>query len=327
MTRRRFAGRLAAALAVLVAFSVRPSSAVTVDLPFRVEVGQRSAVTIVKERETYSAGTLQRQGRSTTPVSVRVVDRIPDGWVYRWTFGEPTVEDPAQAANPLVRKMADMVDGLQLEFETTVTGLPTRVRNTAAIRRHMGDYAANLVSGIMAQASGEGATAAELDALKQRLDRMTSLYLRMSDEQVSQAFMKEPTLLNLVSGDAHSSEQATETPGELSNPLGGPPIRAVSSTRLRELDAATDSAVVEWQREYDPETAYENLAGFVPDLPRLAGQLPEDSELPSVELTETALYTIDTGTGQVRAVTYEKLVGIGDQKLIERRILTQQPIP
>lgn len=101
----------------------------SVEIPFKVEVGERFVLDIESTRERFKGDTVQLKGGSKTAVEVEVLGRSPDGYRYRWTFGKPkvTIEYPPEAAgNPIAARLTEIVAGTRFEFETDSRRAPQR---------------------------------------------------------------------------------------------------------------------------------------------------------------------------------------------------------
>lgn len=324
-------GWRAALLAIVLAIVAVPDARTaprSVDIPFRPEVGQRVVLEVEAERERYNGSTLEVKGRSRADVDVQVIGRAGDGWVYRWTFGEPkiVIEHPPEAAqNPIVVRMAQIAKGLKLEFETDAVGQPTRIVNIEEARRVLAETVRVMIEEVVAMARKGGAGQAQIDQIQQRLGGVARVYGSLGEEQMAALFLEDAQIAHGLGGGTYGEEEAMAPDRVVAGRLGGPALKADTTARLKELAPDGRSAVVEVRSTFDPASVKANLAKVIPDLAggiEQGGALPAD--MPAPEVSQSVVYSVDTATGFVHNASYEKRATLGDRRMIQRKSIVQR---
>ena len=83
----------------LALFTATASAAQDVEIAPRLRAGDTFRLEVVRVRENSQQP--QLNGRSTTPVDVRVDSVTPTGMTLEWTQGPTTFENPQVAGDPL----------------------------------------------------------------------------------------------------------------------------------------------------------------------------------------------------------------------------------
>ncbi len=322
-TARTLAAKLIVAwLAVFVSSNLpSPTSATEVQLPFVAAAGDTFAIQLRHEREHFKNGSRETRIVSTTPVTAEILEALPDGWVFAWSFGTPVFEEGDETVAPAVRALTGIVAGLRLEFETDAAGKPLGIRNMTEVRRHLRQFSARFVTGLVGVARREGASSAELVQLRSSLREQAMPYVRMTNDQVNATFLADPRMLNRVTGNSYSTETAVEVEDQIVDPLSGSTIPALNRSRLREVDEQNQIAVIEWSQDLDPEVVTTNLGAVMPGLGEEVAA--EDLSGAEVSVDSTALYLVSLLTGQVQSMNAERVVEFAKERLIDRRIFTQ----
>jgi len=110
----------------------------SVALPFLVKVGQQFAINIAKETEERgSDGQTQLRGVAVD-VTAEVVGQLPDGYVFRWTYGQPRRTSRLSLPEMALFGFGDLsalAEGWSVEFRTDANGIPIAVTNLEEVRK------------------------------------------------------------------------------------------------------------------------------------------------------------------------------------------------
>ncbi len=299
--------RLAVGLLALVTFSAgtfvaapsaRPEA---VSLPFRAEKGDRFRVRVTKRVAESKGGEQTNDGPFSFNYDGDVLQASESGYLIRWTlksvFTPGSKADNAALSSGILAMMKD----IPLEFDAGLNGAPVRIPNFKDILPRL------------LQLSRKFLTEDGQEPDPQVMKRVEDSYNAMSLEAAAGHFLPEAALIggmqNLRLDRGAPARKVTAQP----SPLGGPPIKMITETRLATHDALTGVAVVKWETRFDPRSIADSTAALMesmrkpgdPDLP------PEAREM----LKQIKIERIDTGTamisladGWVRKIHYRQFL-------------------
>src|SRR5262249_39804362 len=212
------------------------------------KVGDKQRYERVKTRRRTSGGKETDRSSARGPIDVSVVEAGEKGFLVRWWIGETPPDDPKAAANPNVRAMSRLVEGLAVDIELDNEATITGVRNWAEMKAK----ASKLVDTVIEAQRAAGADAKALAAVRPTIEAMFA-----TKERVEQTFTKEPLVFSLPIGRAYpEAGNPMEYDDHLPNPLGGPPLPCKGVITLTSYEPAKGRAVVTWIQTADPkETA------------------------------------------------------------------------
>src|SRR5688500_15671147 len=114
--------RLRVSLSTIALFvaCARPAQAQDIAIKPLPRAGDQFRLEVTRLRETSARP--QLDGKSTTPVDVRVETVTESGMTLAWTSGTTTFENPQLAQNPLLVAAAKAVAGLVLRINLNADG-------------------------------------------------------------------------------------------------------------------------------------------------------------------------------------------------------------
>jgi hypothetical protein len=259
--------------------------------------GEKRQYTMIKGRRNVR-GASTVSGRGTTPIRIEVLDVNEAGYLIGWTAGETTIEDPAQAANPLTRAMVDLAKdttiALQLDRATKLLG----VRNWPQLQT----MARKVVDLSLQAMKKSGEDEAALAKTRQQILAMFS-----TRQQVETLFTRSSQVFFAPLGQEYVPGRPMEYKDRLPNPLGGDPFPTRASFTLEKVDTASDTAVVTWRQEIDPVAGAGILEKTLKDLAaRLGKPVPPGKILDLVNIKDEASFTLHLSSGWPQRLTHTR---------------------
>jgi hypothetical protein len=242
-----------------------------------------------------------RKGGSRAVVTIEVIDRLDTGWVLRWTIGQTQLDAPG-ADNPFVERFQRMTEGWAIELVTDADGLPVNVRNLSEIVQE----STRVKDELLAFAT-KGLPEDQAAKLRQNLDAM------YTPEAIVRNALEKPQLLFMFTGRALSPGQSEEYETSLPSPLGGDALPARGTWTLRAADEKTRVATVEWAQVVDPDKA---RSSFLEAFRKMG--MPQDAELPSVEIKDLGTFHISLQSGWPVKVAHERVSKVGPKGRVDR---------
>jgi hypothetical protein len=289
-------------------------------IPPRWKVGDERRYERVKTRRKTQGGKETFRLSARAPIDVRVVEAGEKGYLVRWRIGETTPDDLRQAADPTLRAMNRLVEGLEVDIELDDEATITGVRNWAEMKA-----TATKILEIVVKAGGTSGEAAKaMEALRPTLEAMFA-----TKESVEQIFTKEPQVFFLPIGRTYPGiGKPIEYDDKLPNPLGGPPFPCKGKFTLTSYDVAKGRAVVTWEQIPDPREAARIILDTLKAISERLGQKPPNSdEAVSLTIEDHAELVIDTNTGWVEQFTYTRSVTNQGNSQEDILSMTRQPEP
>ena len=243
-----------------------------------LKAGDQFELEVVRIRE--DSRRPQANGKSRTPVSVRVLEQSGSGWVLSWRYGETVIVNPANANNPVLASASRFVQDLDFQVSLDAEGAYKGLRNASDVTRQLEAMLSALLKNI-------GGGQAEATA-RQVLSPATLLNLATNDLQI---------YFNL-NGVELAPGQAIRVPIKQPGPFGGEPVDSTFALHLINVGAA--SATLSSRTEYDPAT----LEGMLMALMQRAG-MPADQvkgKLGMMHMGDEGRYVYDRRRGLMREV-------------------------
>jgi hypothetical protein len=317
------------ALSAVTACAALAGSAMTIapaaadDPPGPVQIlprwkkGDRLAFEMVKTKVKSQGGKVVQKGVARTPVRIEVTEATKTGFLVRWTHGETRLDDPAQDNNPVVRKMANLVNGVHAVFRFDADGTLEGIENWKEVKEVTGKIADTL-AGELRRAGMDAATVEKIiGQAKAMLE---------TREQIEQFCFKEAHIFFAVLGDTYTPGKPGEYQDELPNPLGGEPFPTRVTRTLKGFDKATGRAVIALKQSIDPKAAARIMDKTLKDLAAKLGKpAPGGEAMREFRIADAAEFTIDAGTGWIIHLTHTRTATTGTISQEETVTFTRKP--
>lgn len=268
-------------------------------IPPAWKVGEHHRYERVKTRRKLQGGkeTFRSSGRG--PIDVSVIEAGEKGFLVRWRIGETTPDDPRAAADPNVRAMSRLVEGLDVDLELDAEATITGVRNWTEMKA----AAVKITDAVVKTQQEAGADAKTLAAVRSAIEAMFA-----TKQRVEQTFTKEPQVFFLPIGRSYPGiGKAITYEDRLPNPLGGPPFPCKGKISLTSNDAAQGRATVTWTQTADPAETARILAETLKAITERTGQAPpQGDQLKTRNVEDHTEFVIDTRTGWVEQFTFTR---------------------
>lgn len=260
--------------------------------------GEKRKLEIVQTRERTRGNEVVSRVKLRTNVELEVLEASDKGFVIRWSYLDTKVEDatpPAAARN--VEDLLGLLKGYKVEVETDDTGDFVGVRNWQELKAN----AATMIDAVL----NANPT---LDANTKNATRQQMLALFNTKQQIESILIREVRLYYLVIGGSFTPGKRVTYNDLVPNPFGGEPFPCVGSFLLKEHDAASGRAVVEWKNTLDPQHTRRILLKTFADLAnRLGAPPPKDSDLPLFNIEDIAEIVMDAKTGWVKSLNQKRI--------------------
>ncbi|MCS6858870.1 MAG: hypothetical protein NZT92_00960 [Abditibacteriales bacterium] len=259
--------------------------------------GEKRQLELVQTRERTRGNEVVSRMKLRTQVELEVLDASSKGFLVRWSYPDTKVEEATSPRIPNVEDLLSSLKGYKVEVETDAAGEFAGVRNWQELKA----AAATMVDTAL------NATPT-LDANMKNAVRQQMLSLFGTQQQIENAFVREIRLYHLVLGGSFTVGKRVTYRDLLPNPFGGEPFPSTGSFLLKEYDAASGRAVVEWKSTLDPQPTRRILLKTFTDLAkRLGAPSPKDSDLPLFNIEDTAEVVVDTKTGWVKSLNHRRM--------------------
>ena len=305
--------RLRVSLATIALFiaCARPAQAQDIAIKPLLRAGDQFRLEVTRLRE--NSARPQLDGKSTTPVDIRVETVTDSGMTLAWTSGTTTFENPQLAQNPLLVAAAKAVAGLVLRINFNADGELTGLANEAEVASRLKATVDAIV----------GALAAKLpDEQKKPFQAVIGQLL--SPAVLIASATREAQIYFGLNGVTVSAGDAVERNVDQPNPLGSGSIPAMLTISAE--SATADSATLITQSSYDPESLRKVTLGFIEQSGK---RLPPEAlaKLPQIQMDDTGRYVLDRPVGLMREVTVNRRVSAGANQRVDgwEIRLTQPP--
>jgi hypothetical protein len=279
----------------------------TVALRPHWKVGEVVRYEMSKSVEKRKGEKVLQQGSSQTDYTFEVLEATEGGYLLKASVGQVHVTEPEHRANPLVREMARLVEGLDLMIEVDRGGSFLGVRNWKEVQ----EILRKVTEACIRRLGEEGVDEETRGLLRRQMGSMCA-----SKQQVEMSCTREIQFLFATLGLTHDRASPVEYDVILPNPLGGDPFPARATYALKEL--AGGRARVVFDQTIPPDEARRILEKTLEDLARRLGrELPEGEFPDSIAIDDHGEFWVDTGTGWLRSVSWKRTSKIGDQARID----------
>lgn len=311
MTNRLRLRVLLSTIALFIACA-RPAQAQDIAIKPLLRAGDQFRLEVTRLRE--NSARPQLDGKSTTPVDVRVETVTESGSMLAWTSGTTTFENPQLAQNPLLVAAAKAVAGLVLRINLNADGELTGLANEAEVVSKLKATVDAIVSALAAKLPDE-----------QKKPFQAVIGQLLSPAVLIASATREAQIYFGLNGVAVSPGEAVERSVDQPNPLGSGSIPAMVTISAE--SATADSATLLTRSSYDPESLRKVTLGFIEQSGK---RLPPEAlaKLPQIQMDDTGRYVLDRPVGLMREVTVNRRVSAGaNQRVDGWEIRLTQPPP
>jgi hypothetical protein len=266
-----------------------------------LRAGDEFRIEIVRIRENSQRP--QQNGRSTTPVDVRVASVTTTGIALDWTSGQTSFDNRQVADDPLLAAASKAIVGLKLRIllnaDGEYTGLGNQAEVAAALRKATDVFVRAL--------------AAKLP-VEQRAGFEKMVRQVLSPASLIASATREAQIYFGLHGVALAVGEAVDTRIQQPNPLGTGAIPAVLRVRL---ESATDaSAAVRTTITYEASALKEMTRALVEQSGR---PVPPEAlaQLPPIEMADAGRYLFDRTVGLMREVMVNRRMTAGANQRLD----------
>ena len=282
------------ALIAVMAFAVPAVAQDTsaVNLPVKWSIGDTHRIEMTRETVRVHGGSQHSAGQAVTPVTIRVLRRLDDGYVIRWTYGRTRFTGAKPSA--LGDKLANLTENLRLALRTDRHGAVIGLENREQIRDHY-KTAGDAVIDWMLQHDQPDSVVNGVDAMLQKL---------RTAESVEATATRESTLFFRAFGGTYRKGAPRAFDDLLPNPWGHVPIPARARLFLQNHDKQAGIAVIGWKQVIDRDRAGPVLTET---LRALGMPIPKDGNVfTGFGINEDGLWIFDTKTGWMLSGSWQR---------------------
>ncbi|MGH9255548.1 MAG: hypothetical protein ACRD3C_13390 [Vicinamibacterales bacterium] len=289
--------RLRALLSVVWVFLVGmgPTVAQEVAITPRLRVGDEFRLEVTRVRTNSSRP--QEDGKSTTPIDVRVVAATADSITLDWTPGTTTFENAQVAENPLLVAASNAVTGMVLRITLDADGRFTGLANGAEVASKLQAAVKVITTALEAKLP-----------VDRRHDFQAFIGQVLSPSVLINSATREVQMYFGLNGTALSVGETDEFTIEQPNPLGGGVIP--SAITVRAESASSDVAVLITTTTYDRESLRRLTLALIEQTGRPVPP-QELTRLPPLEMSDDGRYVLDRTVGLMREVILNRRVAAG----------------
>jgi hypothetical protein len=273
--------------------------------------GESFRLDVTRARAKSADGKSTVTGKTHTHFTIEVLNVNDNGYLVGWTAGETKFDSPSQSEPSFLRKVVNLMNGLQIILEIDSHGTIRGVQNWKEIKA-------------VALKSLEALATAE-DLQKEKPDKALMSSLRAqwesmlgTKEQVEELCTREAQVYFMVLGRGYAHNNPYEYEDRLPNPLGGDAFPTHATMTLKTFDKQSDRAVITWSQTTDPQQAARILESMIKEMSARLGKKPLDGEVPkSISMQDHAEIVVDVTTGWVRTLTHARSVNFGTRAQVD----------
>jgi hypothetical protein len=270
----------------------------TIELLPHWKKGEKLRYEVVKSRQKIQGDKVTAKTSARTDLEIEVLDAGRDGFVLAWTWGETRFDDPAQARNPVLSKLANLAKGTRIVLELDSRARIQGVRNWKELKASSTKFLDTLVDELKA-AGIDPATVAKLRT------QVASTFA--TKEQIEQFGTREAQLLFMALGRELKGDKPVEFEDKLPNPFGGESFPSHARFALKGVDRKRGVATVSWTQALVPEDARRIMEKTLKEMgSRLGKPAPGGDIFKSLTIEDTAEFTIELSSGWVQAFTHKR---------------------
>jgi hypothetical protein len=297
---------------VAAGFAVLASGAVAQGIS--VEPGQQWKVNDEVRYERLTTRTAASSTTARTPITVRVVEVRPDGYVVSWRYGRTELAPPVSETTEPIEGLKALMENTELMIELNSRGAFGSLRNWEQVR----DTALAIVEQLPMPANMPEVARKELSSARSRLFS--------TKEGVESVLLSEVQLFFLFYGRRLDSGQERKY-DQVPNPMGGAPLPATAMYKLESAD--TNTATLRYELELDREKAGKALADSFVALAARAGKPMQPAEVDaivsSLNINDIAVLVFDLATRWPVSLTYGRRMKMQGRSRLDRVEYRRQP--
>lgn len=269
-----------------------------VEIRLNLKAGTIQTWDFTKTRTQTLKGQPPQSRRSTTPLTSRVIEAGPSGYVVEWRFGKPKIAaNDAQAAdrNVDVARLLALMQELKYEVELTRAGEFVRLRNFEEVKSIM-----EPVMDRMLQQAGGSASPEAQQQMRAAIMNMVS-----SQEQFEAIMLRDLRVLLFPFGKVLDDAQTLRYEDQLPNPFGGAPLKVDATVALHRKEKR---ATIRLDQKLAPESIALVLDAFMKAMPALPQPSPEARKDLTADIQDAGRYDLDLTTGAIASASYSRTI-------------------
>lgn len=320
-SRLRLVGVVALTLLGLAACIGTPAASTTtmeesnLTLSPRWSPGQTYVIEIEKGRERRVGDRVTLRGRSTTQVEVAVLEETPDGYTVEWRFGQTRLDDPAQAAEPLVRELFALADGMRVRIAIDGDGSYAGLTNYAEVRTRVDAMIATMFRVLAEQGMSEQILSGARDAVDAALG---------TKEKFEDFALKELNIYYMLFGVSFADGATIDYDDLLPNAFGGDPFPSRGHLLLKERDRRSGLATIEWTQALEPVETRRILLDTMTGLAERMGRpAPRASDLPELAIDDQATFVFNERTGRPPSLRWQRTARSGNTAQVDSIVIRE----
>ncbi len=261
--------------------------------------GEKLNYEIVKTFQKSQGDKVTQKTSARSDLEIEVLSASKDNFIVAWTLGEIRFDDPDQAKNPLVPKMANLLKDYRLILVLNSEGTIQGVQNWEDVKQE-GTKRLDLLTEELKDAGVDQATVTKL--------RGETASMFATKQQVEQFCTRDPQIFFLPLGVEFSGGKPVEFEDKLPNPLGGESFPSQATFALSKVDKETGIAKVSWIQTVASAKARRIMEKTVKDLAQRVGKpIPDADALKTLTVGDTAEFRIELSTGWIQSLTHKRL--------------------
>jgi hypothetical protein len=263
-----------------------------VEIVPRLRAGDEFSLEVVHARENSSRP--EQNAKSTTPIAVRVLTATPEGSTLEWTPGEPSLDNPQLARDPMFAAAINAVRGVSLQLKLSPDGEFTGLTNQDEVVSRLQAATDVMVRELTTKLPEE-----------QRAQFKSAMGSVLSPAMLIASATRDVQTYFGLNGATLAVGEPVEVELQQPNPFGGDPIPA--RLRVTAASATKSEAVINTTTSYDPAV----LVKMTEALMAKAGQslTPDDiAKAPAMKMADEARYVLDRKLGVIREARVERRV-------------------
>jgi hypothetical protein len=271
--------------------------------------GETFRLEVTRTRVKSADGKSTVTGKTHTDFTIEVLNANDNGYLVGWTAGETKFDSPSQAEPSFLRKVVNLMTGLQIILEFDSHGIIRGVQNWKEVK-------AVALKTLEALATAE-------DLQREKPDKALSLRAQWESmlgtkKQVEELCTREAQVYFMVLGREYAHNNSYEYEDLLPNPIGGEAFPTHAKMTLKTFDKQSDRAVITWSETADPKQVARILESMIKEMSARLGKKPLDGEiLKSMSMQDNAEIVVDVATGWVSMLTHSRSVNFGTRAQVD----------
>ncbi len=266
--------------------------------------GEKLEYSLVKTRRKLEDGKETLRAKSTCSVNVEVVKADGDEYLVDWTFGETRIEDPDQAANPMVKAIMNIAKGLKIQLELDADANMLGVKNW----RELQGKSQEVIAAITNELKKADMDETVIQGIEQIVTPMFS-----TKEQIEMMCTNEVQTFFFPVGLRNMRTSPMEYHDQLPNPLGGEPLPSIAKIALKKYNPNSDTVLLHWKQEIDPVLAKKIMEKTLKNMSGSLGQtMPVDIDFGPLLVSDKAECLVSCSTGWPQWIKHSRTTKVGN---------------